>query len=94
MLLESYSRLPKKGNEGGTEKAIFDYEMQILKLLDEDGEDKKRKKYFWIKKVQVLELVNSFLIYSIYLYARNILSLSFSPLNNIALKGTLLYTES
>ena len=56
--------LPKKGNEGGTEKPIFDYEMDILKLLDGDGdkeESKKRKKYFWIKKLQVLELVSSFL---------------------------------
>src|SRR4051812_9774929 len=37
--------LPKKGVNEGEEKAIFDYEMDILKLLDEN-----KKKYIWIKK--------------------------------------------
>lgn len=37
--------LPKKGNEG-TEKAIFDYEMDILRLLEggEEGENNERRK--------------------------------------------------
>ena len=37
--------LPKKGNEG-TKKAIFDYEMDILHLLEggEEGENNERRK--------------------------------------------------
>ena len=47
--------LPKKGNE---EKPIFDFEMDILKLLDQD-----KKKYVWIKKSTGLGISEFFLRY-------------------------------
>ena len=56
--------LPKRVMKEERRKQSLIMRWISLKLLDGDGdkeESKKRKKYFWIKKVQVLELVSSFL---------------------------------